>query len=325
MKVENTPTTASDPPTPPGVFPLIRMRIAPIVALAVSLAMTSAPSRADLISTVDTPFLGITHTHAAGTLASGDAVSYDLVDIDLSAPGIHFAVSPGTTVGGVGEAPLQTVSQFVTGVGAQVGINANYFGFDFATLQGTVNGLAASGGNVFAPGVATTVNIGADNAVSFFDTPGQAQGVSFFNAVSGFGRILAGDQTTAFDAQFSTGPDAYQPRTALGLTASNHLLLLVVDGRGAGGSGGMTYLEEAQTLLGYGAVDAINLDGGGSSTLVFADASARVVNHPSGGSERPVAVSLAVFASPVPEPASLGLLGLGAAIALARLRAGRGG
>ena len=161
--------------------------------------------------------------------------------------------------------------------------------------------------------------------MSFFDTPAQAQGVSFTNAVSGFGRILAGGQTTAFDDQFSTGPDAYQPRTALGLTASNHLLLLVVDGRGADGSGGMTYTEEAQTLLGFGAVDAINLDGGGSSTLVFADPSARVVNHPSDGFERPVAVSLAVFAAPaaVPEPASLGLLALGAAAGLIRLRRGR--
>jgi hypothetical protein len=303
----------------------MRSPTAPIVALAASLALVPASSRADLILTVDTPFLGITHTHAAGTLASGDAVSYDLVDINLSAPGIHFAVSPGTPVGGVGEAPLQTVSQFVTGVGAQVGINANYYGLDLKTLQGTVNGLAASAGNVFAPGGGPTVNIGAGNAVSFFDNPAQAQGVSFYNAVSGFGRILAGGQTTAFDAQFSTGADAYQPRTALGLTSSNHVLLLVVDGRGAAGSGGMTYLEEAQTLLGFGAVDAINLDGGGSSTLVFADPSARVVNHPSDGFERPVAVSLAVFASPVPEPAALGLLGLGAVIALARLRAGKEG
>jgi hypothetical protein len=86
----------------------------------------------------------------------------------------------------------------------------------------------------------------------------------------------------------------------------------------------MTRYEVAQTLLSYGAYDAVNFDGGGSTTLVMANPSATVVNLPSDGSERPVGNSLAVFALAVPEPSSIALLSLGALLGLARLGAVRG-
>ncbi len=75
------------------------------------------------------------------------------------------------------------------------------------------------------------------------------------------------------------------PRTAVGRTAKGEMLWLVVDGRQAH-SQGATLPELAQLMLRYGAVEAINLDGGGSSTLVVRDL---VLNSPSDGSERPVA------------------------------------
>lgn len=59
------------------------------------------------------------------------------------------------------------------------------------------------------------------------------------------------------------------PRTALGLTEDNHLLLLTIDGRQNDLSVGMTLKELAQTLKGLGAVDAVNLDGGGSARMVI--------------------------------------------------------
>ncbi|GGD49477.1 phosphodiester glycosidase family protein [Paenibacillus nasutitermitis] len=70
------------------------------------------------------------------------------------------------------------------------------------------------------------------------------------------------------------------PRTAVANYKDNQLLFLVVDGRNENGSSGAT-LEEMQILLSrFGAIDGYNLDGGGSSTLVF---NGRVVNHPSDG------------------------------------------
>jgi exopolysaccharide biosynthesis protein len=78
------------------------------------------------------------------------------------------------------------------------------------------------------------------------------------------------------------------PRTALGLTNRGHLLLVVVDGRQVT-SKGLTLLELASFMQELGAVQAMNLDGGGSSELVIEGA---VINKPSDGQERRVGDAL---------------------------------
>ena len=81
------------------------------------------------------------------------------------------------------------------------------------------------------------------------------------------------------------------PRTALGITKDNRALLVVVDGRRRS-SVGFTLLELAQFMLEQGAVDALNLDGGGSSEMVI---DGRIVNEPSDGRERRLGAGIAVI------------------------------
>lgn len=57
------------------------------------------------------------------------------------------------------------------------------------------------------------------------------------------------------------------PRTAMGYTADGKLIILVVEGRNAA-AGGATLTQEAQILKDLGCVEALNLDGGGSSCLL---------------------------------------------------------
>lgn len=83
------------------------------------------------------------------------------------------------------------------------------------------------------------------------------------------------------------------PRTAAGITKDGRLLLVVVDGRQAT-SVGMTLLELALFMQDLGAVDAMNLDGGGSSEMVVNDT---VVNKPSDGKERKVGNALAIISA----------------------------
>lgn len=98
------------------------------------------------------------------------------------------------------------------------------------------------------------------------------------------------------------------PRTAVGISADGRrVLLVVVDGRQPPYSEGMTLPELARLMLALGATDAINLDGGGSSTMVVADgsqgdAALRVVNRPSDREgERAVANALLVTRGQCPE------------------------
>lgn len=77
---------------------------------------------------------------------------------------------------------------------------------------------------------------------------------------------------------------SHEPRTALGYNADT-LFLIVADGRQPKYSTGLTLYELASILIDLGATEAINLDGGSSSTFVVNDA---VVNKPSGQREREV-------------------------------------
>ena len=77
---------------------------------------------------------------------------------------------------------------------------------------------------------------------------------------------------------------SHEPRTALGYNTDT-LFLVVADGRQPKYSTGLTLYELASILIELGATEAINLDGGSSSTFVVND---EVINKPSGQKEREV-------------------------------------
>lgn len=105
-------------------------------------------------------------------------------------------------------------------------------------------------------------------------------------------RLLAGGRPPAADPGVY-GPgfaESRHPRTAAGVRADGRLLLVTVDGRQPERSVGMTIAELAALLGELGAVEALNMDGGGSTTMV---AGGRVVNGPSDlTGERPVGDAL---------------------------------
>ena len=75
---------------------------------------------------------------------------------------------------------------------------------------------------------------------------------------------------------------ASNPRTAIAYVEENHYLLVVADGR-TGESDGLSLYELASFLCELGVQTAYNLDGGGSSTMVFLG---KVVNNPTTGGQK---------------------------------------
>ena len=100
------------------------------------------------------------------------------------------------------------------------------------------------------------------------------------------------------------------PRTAIAVDKTmTKVFMVTVDGRQPGYSTGMNLTEFAQYLVKLGAYDALNLDGGGSTTMLarrHGDSMATLINRPSDGYERAVSTTLqAISTAPIGQPASL--------------------
>lgn len=141
-----------------------------------------------------------------------------------------------------------------------------------------------------ADGAATQVLMGLkleDRVTLTLSTPALNEAVTM--AVGG-NQVLLHEGAVVPQAQ----PNAPRhPRTAVGFN-DREILLVTVDGRQARWSVGMTYGELAQLMLDYGCTEALNLDGGGSTTCW---AGGKVVNQPSGGMERQIANAILVRSS----------------------------
>jgi hypothetical protein len=130
----------------------------------------------------------------------------------------------------------------------------------------------------------------------------------------GVREVVSGRETIVRDGQAYVSPrpaiaNQLHPRSAIGTTASGDVVMVTVDGRDSGTSTGVDLDELAQLMLARGAVQAINLDGGGSTTLVLrkpGDIDVSVANRPSDGAERGVANAILLVSSvPTGPPASL--------------------
>lgn len=131
------------------------------------------------------------------------------------------------------------------------------------------------------------------------------------NAVGG-GPFLVRNGAVSVDAVAEGFPASFyakrHPRTAIGRNRDGQVWLVAVDGRQEI-SDGATLDELARIMQRLGCVDALNLDGGGSTTM---NVLGLTVNRPSDGKERPVANGIVLTGFPMPR-APMGKLRLGVA------------
>lgn len=178
--------------------------------------------------------------------------------------------------------------------GAVLAINGDFYGArntGYVIRNGVLYRNTPSGGEdlvIWADGTFSIVSETQVTAQELLDR-GAVQVLSFGPALVEDGAVSVSDSDEVGKAMASN------PRTAIGIIDEGHYVLVVSDGR-TGESEGLSLRELADFLAGLGVSTAYNLDGGGSSTMVF---QGQVVNNPttSGNSIKERSVSDIVYVS----------------------------
>ena len=302
------------------------MRAGVLVTSGAGLSLLSISTASAGILTA-TPFVGVTHhqfVKAFNEPAGSPTFSWprelvvNVLEINVTAPGIGFRMQPSN--GALpGEVTRMTTRSFVNSASAQIGINGDFFDLapPYPFPETDVTHAAASQGDIYSAnaGGDPLFNVSATGEPRILrgrsaGTTTTVENVTLYNAVGGNQRILTAGAVTAPNDTYT---NTLNPHTAVAVSQDRtRVFLMTVDGRQNDFSEGMFTTEMANLFLTLGAWDAINVDGGGSTTMVMDDTSdamqnARVINSPSDnatpqvpGTERLVGNSLAVFAAPSP-------------------------
>jgi len=249
-------------------------------------------------------------THEREIRASPRPAILHVVTINLDAPGIGLLVTPGEPANGR-QLRARTTSQFLQEFRVQVAINGSFFHpwhangplwyYPHVGDPVDVLGLTVSKGQPYSPAnpAHPTLYLTQDNRAAIGHPLAQT-----WNALSGGPVLVEAGEVRHTAPGFGVGEP--NPRTAVALDRSGRrLMLFVVDGRQPNYSEGVTLDELAQIVLEHGGHTALNLDGGGSTTLAIEGPNGEpfVLNSPihgriPPGRERPIANHLGIFARP---------------------------
>jgi hypothetical protein len=204
--------------------------------------------------------------------------------IDLTDPSIELFTTPKCTNCGTYETLAENTSRFLESHGMQVAVNGGFYSSSLGPNDvplGTpedVLGLAISRSEVVStannPVYAATFLFTEDNQAFYVPTnspPTNTAGI--YTAISGSRALLINGVNVQ-----APNPSDLDPRTAFGLSQDHrYLYLMTLDGRQLGWSDGADFYNTGEWLLRFGAWDGINVDGGGSTTMVMADCSGGAV------------------------------------------------
>lgn len=235
-----------------------------------------------------------------------------IVTIDLTAPGLRFLVTPGTPAIDGMEIKAQTTPAFLAKYGVQLAINGSFFlpfyehsPWDYTPHSGdrvNILGQAISEGNIYSPAekIWPVLCIAADRRVE----------IRHEICAEGTIQALAGNRFL-IERGDRIPPDPAATHAKLMPTTSvatnregNKLWILIIDGRQPFYSEGVYIPELTEIFQELGVYTALNLDGGGSSTLVISQAGKpTLLNSPIHTRIplrlRPVGNHLGIYAEPV--------------------------
>ncbi len=247
------------------------------LTLGLGIVLAATPSHGRDVWT--SPHAGVRHLHRLG---GGE--DFHVVLIDLENPEIAVvATRPGDR--------FITTTEFARRYDTQVAINANFFGAGSC-------GLAMGGGELFdrsyEDGCGASMAFGRANEAAVFDSLRAARGPVPARWIT---EVLSGKPWLMRDGRATLDwvrpQHIYRPnpRTAVGITGDRRTLVMLAANGRTRGIEGVTGFQMVEALREFGVTDAVNLDGGGSTTLVM---NGHIVNRPSDGHERVVMTHLGI-------------------------------
>jgi hypothetical protein len=257
------------------------------------MALVASPAFA--ADTVTSPGLGLTlHEHVGG------GQRWFVLTVDLTRKDLRLEVTP--------EQGLLPVSRLGARENAEVAINASFFcnGPECTSTPNYVCGTTLSRGTSYKKvyhvgGCYGSIGWSADAALWKMFLEQDPVPASIAHAASALWAVKDGQVCDGSGACSISSAPTLAPRTLLGVDRDRkRAFLVVIDGRDGVAAQGMSLRGAAAFMRNdpaVGAWDAMNFDGGGSSTLFLKGTG--VVNVPSDGQERPVPNAIVVVRSPV--------------------------
>ncbi|SFG75289.1 phosphodiester glycosidase family protein [Sporolactobacillus nakayamae] len=235
---------------------------------------------------------GIEEKHITYKNAAGDRTELFAVNVNLKDK--NTALYPGTPNDGQ-DYGMQSVrdeanAAIKNGKNVVSGVNANFFNMATGEPEGNVvkNGIEI---HQASRSDETFFGVLKDGTPVIGDQTKYNQIKANLKQALGAKNILVKDgkigNTSAIGADI-------EPRTAVGIKSDNTVFFVVIDGRQAPYSNGISMPDLAQLMRDMGAVQAVNLDGGGSTTYISrtpGEDELSLKNRPSDGNERLVANS----------------------------------
>jgi len=263
----------------------------------IALALCLLPGTAAAESTKTTPTPAITHIHRWNVSVRGALQDYHVLLVDLTSTEQRFAVSKQADRN-------HTVSWYGTNYGALVAVNASFFSFADREPSGPTQSDGTFWTNATV-GARTSVAFGPGRAAIFDNGGTSAKGP--WPAVASFANNGVSGQPWLIRDGKQTGPwtepasiNSRNARTAVGLTGTGRTLIIVTVDAGRAGAQGMTGSDLLLVFGEFLAVQALNLDGTGSTAL-WIGKEGGLKNTPSElGKERSVSNALMILPSIVP-------------------------